>query len=47
MKHFLVIVDIQKDFVDGALGTPEAVAAVEGSYTGQYLKKILEREAAL
>ena len=30
-----------------AAGTPEAVAAVEGSYTGQYLKKILEREAAL
>lgn len=26
MKHFLVVVDIQKDFVDGALGTPEAVA---------------------
>ena len=30
-----------------AAGTPEQVAAVEGSYTGQYLKKILEREAAL
>ena len=28
MKHFLVIVDIQKDFVDGALGTPEAQAMV-------------------
>ena len=26
MKHFLVVVDIQKDFVDGALGTAEAVA---------------------
>ena len=25
MKHFLVVVDIQKDFVDGALGTAEAV----------------------
>ena len=25
MKHILVVVDIQKDFVDGALGTPEAV----------------------
>lgn len=24
MKHFLVVVDMQKDFVDGALGTPEA-----------------------
>ena len=28
MKHFLIIVDMQKDFVDGALGTPEAVAIV-------------------
>lgn len=28
MKHFLVVVDIQKDFVDGALGTAEAVAIV-------------------
>ena len=29
MKHFLVVVDMQKDFVDGALGTPEAVAIVD------------------
>lgn len=29
MKHFLVVVDIQKDFVDGALGTPEAQAMIE------------------
>ncbi|MBO6041233.1 MAG: cysteine hydrolase [Oscillospiraceae bacterium] len=28
MKHFLVVVDMQKDFVDGALGSPEAVAIV-------------------
>ncbi len=28
MKHFLVVVDMQKDFVDGALGTKEAVAVV-------------------
>ena len=28
MKHFLIIVDMQKDFVDGALGTPEAAAIV-------------------
>ncbi len=28
MKHFLVVVDMQKDFVDGSLGTPEAVAIV-------------------
>ena len=26
MKHFLIVVDMQKDFVDGALGTKEAVA---------------------
>lgn len=24
MKHFLIVVDMQNDFVDGALGTPEA-----------------------
>ncbi|MBR6574103.1 MAG: excinuclease ABC subunit UvrA [Clostridia bacterium] len=30
-----------------AAGTPEEVARAEGSYTGQYLKKILEREASL
>ena len=29
MKKFLVIVDMQKDFVDGALGTKEAVSIVE------------------
>ncbi len=28
MKHFLIVVDMQKDFVDGALGTAEAVAMV-------------------
>ena len=28
MKHFLIVIDMQKDFVDGALGTPEAVAIV-------------------
>lgn len=26
MKHYLIVVDIQKDFVDGALGTGEAQA---------------------
>ena len=26
MKKFLVVVDMQKDFVDGSLGTKEAVA---------------------
>lgn len=29
MKRFLVVVDMQKDFVDGALGTPEALAIVD------------------
>ena len=28
MKHILIVVDIQKDFVDGALGTAEAVAMI-------------------
>ena len=28
MKEILVVVDMQKDFVDGTLGTPEAVAIV-------------------
>ncbi len=28
MKKILVVVDMQKDFVDGALGTPEAVSIV-------------------
>jgi len=28
MKNILVVVDMQKDFVDGALGTKEAVAIV-------------------
>ena len=28
MKHFLIVVDMQKDFVDGALGTAEAVRIV-------------------
>ena len=28
MKRFLVIVDMQKDFVDGALGSKEALAIV-------------------
>ncbi|MBR0447645.1 MAG: cysteine hydrolase [Clostridia bacterium] len=28
MKEFLIVVDMQKDFVDGALGTPEAVSIV-------------------
>lgn len=31
LKKLLIVVDIQKDFVDGALGTPEAVAIVPGA----------------
>lgn len=31
MKHILVVVDIQKDFVDGALGTAEAVAMIDNA----------------
>lgn len=29
MKNYLIVVDMQNDFIDGALGTPEAVAIVE------------------
>ena len=36
MKHFLIVVDMQKDFVDGALGTPEAQSIV-----GKVMDKIL------
>lgn len=39
MKHLLVVVDIQNDFVDGALGTAEAVAIIENA-----AKKIREFE---
>lgn len=28
MKHFFIVVDMQKDFVDGALGTAEAVGMI-------------------
>ena len=31
MKNILVVVDIQNDFVDGALGTPEAVAIIDNA----------------
>lgn len=30
MKRFLIVVDMQRDFVDGALGTKEAQAIVDG-----------------
>ena len=29
MKNILIVVDMQNDFIDGALGTPEAVAIVD------------------
>lgn len=31
MKHFLVVVDIQNDFVSGALGTKEAAAIIDNA----------------
>jgi excinuclease ABC subunit A len=49
------IIDMGPEGGDGggtvvAYGTPEQVAEVEGSYTGQYLRRVLardrEREAA-
>ena len=42
MKHFLIVVDMQKDFVDGALGTPEAQAVV-----GKVMDKILGFEGQI
>ena len=41
MKKTLIVVDMQKDFIDGALGTKEAVAIV-----GNVKKKIGEYAAA-
>ena len=40
MKKTLIVVDIQKDYIDGALGTKEAVAIVEN-----VRKKIAEYQA--
>lgn len=37
MKHFLIVVDMQRDFIDGSLGTPEAQAIVP-----RVVEKILE-----
>ena len=31
MKHFLIVVDIQNDFVNGALGTDEAVGIIDAA----------------
>ena len=46
------IIDMGPEGGDGggrmvALGTPEQVAATSGSYTGEYLKPVLERDTAL
>ena len=41
MKRLLIVVDMQKDFIDGALGTAEAQAVV-----GNVKKKIEEYQAA-
>lgn len=42
MKRFLIVVDMQKDFVDGALGTREAVAAVPAA-----VKKIRDSDGKI
>ena len=42
MKHILIVVDMQKDFVDGALGTPEAQAIV-----GRVCERIRTHDGAL
>jgi len=31
MMHFLIVVDMQKDFIDGSLGTAEAVAILDAA----------------
>ena len=43
MKKFLVVVDMQNDFIDGALGTPEAVTIVDKvvEKIGQYNRKCI------
>lgn len=40
MSKYLIVVDMQKDFVDGALGTKEAVAIVPS------VKKRIEKAVA-
>ena len=42
MKKFLIVVDMQKDFVDGSLGTPEAQSIVEN-----VVRKINEHEGPI
>ena len=45
MKRFLVVVDMQKDFVDGALGTAEAAGRQTKADTFPYLTASRERTA--
>lgn len=42
MKNFLIVVDMQKDFVDGSLGTAEAQAIVEN-----VVRKIVKHEGPI
>ena len=42
MKKVLIVVDMQKDFVDGSLGTPEAQSIVENA-----VQKILKHEGPI
>ena len=42
MKSFLIVVDMQRDFVDGSLGTPEAQAIVEN-----VVRKIEKHEGSI
>lgn len=43
MKKFLIVIDMQNDFIDGALGSPEAVSIVEKvlEKIGQYDRKCI------
>ena len=42
MKHFLIVVDMQRDFIDGSLGTPEVQAIVP-----RVVEKILQFEGEI
>ena len=36
MKKILIVVDMQNDFIDGSLGTPEAEAIVDNVVANNY-----------
>lgn len=42
MKHFLVVVDIQNDFVDGAPGTEEAVGIIPAAAEKAIMPRLLQ-----